>query len=323
LCSVPAASSSEFRYSVSLMRFVLLTLLVLTLSVIPGAQAQDDEAQPVYYLALGDSIAAGYSNEGQSYVGVYAGQFAAASGKTVVIIDKTRPAWNSRQLLDALRHQQTFKVSLQNANIVTWNIAGNDFIQARFKYLDGRCGGPDNQDCLRQAETEANANWVDILEEILEVKSTDHHLLRTMDIYNPFVREDRFADTWTNDGDCDDLDGNGACSDFEVFFAYGQRTNEFLEATAAQLGVPLAKASEAFNGPDGLADPRAAGLIAGDGIHPNDQGHALLAQLLSDLTYLPVWPEPEADPDDADGDGVPNEDDLCPNFPGAPIADGC
>jgi len=51
-----------------------------------------------------------------------------------------------------------------------------------------------------------------------------------------------------------------------------------------------AKVHEAFNGPAGDEDPAGKGLLAFDGFHANKAGHALMAELLRDLGYVPLLP---------------------------------
>jgi lysophospholipase L1-like esterase len=50
----------------------------------------------------------------------------------------------------------------------------------------------------------------------------------------------------------------------------------------------MAQVHLAFNGPNGEEDPIAKGLITGDGIHPNDNGHKAIADALRALGYAPL-----------------------------------
>ena len=239
------------------------------------------------------------------------------------IFNKSRPGWRTRELLAALRQDGTFRTSVQNARMVSWNIGSNDLLLARQDYLDGRCGGADGQDCMRRAQAEVEANWVAIAEEVLALRPAERHLLRALDFYNPLVDEDRARDSWAEDGECADLDGDGACNDFEVFKRYFDELNAFLREAAASRGVGLAEVSQGFNGPDGDEDPGARGWLARDGLHPNDEGHAVIGEALRLLGYQPLWPESAVDDSDRDGDGVPDDKDFCPDFPGTPATNGC
>lgn len=299
-----------------LVRSHLLGLLLVGATFIWGSS---QPSQPtLFYTAMGDSIAAGYSNDGRSYVGFFVINAEADTGFDVELINKTRNGWESEHLLDGLR-SQTFQTSIQNSSLVTWQIGGNDFIQARFQYQDGRCGGPDNQNCLRNVVVEVQANWEIIFDEILELRQPTRHLMRVIDIYNPFVEVDQNSDSWFRNEDC----GKAVCSDFDVFKPYFDQINSQLETLAGEHNIPLVKVSLLFNGSNGDEDPGDKGYITFDGIHPNDRGHQAIAQLISDSGYSPIWPPTQGDAPDSDGDGVPDDDDLCPDFAGSPQTDGC
>jgi lysophospholipase L1-like esterase len=163
--------------------------------------------------------------------------------------------------------------------VLTWNIGGNDLRDARLIYRRGTCGGADNQDCLRATMTRFKQNWDAILSEILMLSRPGRTALRTMDIYNPFVNEDRGTDTWAVDG---------GQNDYMVFQGYLADANRHIATTSAASGVPIAPVYHSFNGPDGTQDPAAAGLIAFDGLHPNQAGHTRIADLLRALGYAPI-----------------------------------
>lgn len=294
----------------------LLGLLLVAATFIWGSS---QASQPtLFYTAMGDSIAAGFSNNGLSYVEFFVSNARADTGFDIELINKTRNGWESAQLLKGLS-SLTFQTSLKNSSLVTWQIGGHDFIQARFQYKDGRCGGPDNQDCMRDTMAEVLANWEHIFDKILKLKQPDQDLMRVLDLYNPFVEADQNSDSWSAAEDC----GKPACSDFDVFKPYFLEINTQLEALASQHNVPLVKVSLLYNGPNSDKDPGDKGFITHDGIHPNDRGHEAIAQLISDSGYFPIWPPTQGDAADSDGDGVPDDDDLCPDFAGSPQTDGC
>lgn len=56
-------------------------------------------------------------------------------------------------------------------------------------------------------------------------------------------------------------------------------------ATATETNTPYAKVYTAFNGTSGVEDPRAAGYLLPDWVHPNETGHENLAGLLRQLGY--------------------------------------
>jgi lysophospholipase L1-like esterase len=91
-----------------------------------------------------------------------------------------------------------------------------------------------------------------------------------MNVYNPFVAEDTKA-------------GN-----FEKLTPYLDQVNEYIASSSTRNGIPVADIHAAFNGPVGNEDAVEKGLIAIDGIHPNDQGHAVIADSLRSLRYAPL-----------------------------------
>ena len=98
-----------------------------------------------------------------------------------------------------------------------------------------------------------------------------------MDVYNPYVNEDRAQDTWPND------QGN----DFQVFKPYLEAINSRSPRRPPPETSPYARVYLAFNGPNGDIDPGDLGLLAFDGLHPNRSGHRLIADLLRGLGYSP------------------------------------
>lgn len=246
-----------------------------------GREVQIPQPAPsstITYTALGDSIAAGLFAQ-RPYTRRYAGTIGAATASQVTSTNLGRIAWSSAQLLDALRTNAAFRTSVTQARVLTWNIGGNDLQDARLLYRSGRCGGTDNQDCLRATATRFEQNWDAILAEIQALSRPAQTALRTMDIYNPFVVQDSRSDSWAADG---------GLNDFAVLRAYLDDINGYIAASSAERGIPLAPVYRSFNGPDGTQDPIAAGLLAFDNLHPNDAGHARIAELLHALGYAPL-----------------------------------
>jgi lysophospholipase L1-like esterase len=240
----------------------------------------------------------------------------------ITLIDKASFLLRTIDLYKNLQSDST-QIALRNASILTWNVGGNEFIQARFDYKDGRCGGRDNQDCYRQAEADIRTYWPLVIEEILNVLDPERQLILTMDIYNPFISIDIATDSWTGEEDCVDHNEDGVCNDFEVLLPYFRSTNAFLAEVNAEHNIPMAQVAMLFNGPNDDIDPSEMGWIALDGIHPNTEGHRQIGLLLSELGYAPVWPPTTMNTNDQDGDGVPDDQDACPNFAGSADKSGC
>lgn len=239
------------------------------------------------YTALGDSLTTGFG-VAEGYVARYRDYMEEDTDVNVVLTNLGRNGWTSDDLLEALRTDEAFRGAVSRSQVVTWDIGGNDLRGPRIFYMMGLCGGDDNQDCLREALATFKRNWDAIIAEIFALCDPDRTIIRTMDIYNPFVNEDRARDSWENDGECHDLDGDGKCSDFEVFKPYLDDINHYIATTAADHGIPYAPVYLAFNGAEGDQDPEDKGYTAFDGFHPNDAGHQVIANLFRELGYAPL-----------------------------------
>ena len=221
------------------------------------------------YTALGDSLADGVLAE-QGYVQRYATYVNLDTGANVDTTNLGVPGWHSSDLLNALQTHPDFRSSLSSAQVITWDIGGDDLANAHSHFTEGICGGTDNQDCLRSAVTTLEQNWSAIISQILQVRSTGNTIIRTMDIYNPYVASDMQA-------------GN-----FDKLEPYLDEVNHYIHSTASAHGIPVANVHQAFNGADGKTDPNTLGLLAPDGFHPNDAGHKVIADQLRALGYAPL-----------------------------------
>ena len=216
---------SIYRFFVSPPRLATARLLVLIAIVWTVWPVQPTSAaiQRLTYTALGDSIAFGlWAPPGQSYTPLYAGYLQTDLSLPVSLSPLGIPGWTSGDLLSAVRSNFVFRISIFLSDVVTWNIGGNDLRAARSQYKGRTCGGADNQDCLRAAVNTFKANWDGIINEIFALRRFRPTLIRTMDIYNPYVDEDLAADTWPNDG------GN----DFQILNGYLDQVNSHIALTS-------------------------------------------------------------------------------------------
>ncbi len=262
-----------------------LLRLIFVVVLLVGASQGTTLAAPASwdYVALGDSLATGFGAF-KGYVPRYEAYIETDTGVAVTRTNLGRNGWTSSQLLSALRTDPTFRRATREAEVVTWNIGGNDLRAARNSYKNGTCGGADNQDCLRASVAKLKTKWTAIMAEVLELRSTSNTVVRTMDIYNPYVRTDKVSDTWQYD--C----GMNYCgmNDFDVFKRYVDEVNYHIATTSYAKGVPYAQVYLAFNGPNGDEDPKSKGYLSFDGFHPNDTGHRIIAGELRMLGYAPL-----------------------------------
>jgi lysophospholipase L1-like esterase len=219
-------------------------------------------------VALGDSLAVGLiANQG--YVPRYAGYIRIDNDVTVSVQNLGQSGWQSADLLNALRNDNTFRNAVSSADVITWNIGGNDLAHAFRLFVDGKCGGADQQDCFRDAVANFETNWDGIVAELRALNDPGKNIFRTMDIYDPFVAEQL------------------ALGVFDETTAYLDQVNAYIQQSAQQNGIACAKTHEAFNGASGREDPIAKGFLAVDLFHANDNGHKAMADALRILGYSP------------------------------------
>jgi len=245
-------------------------LVLLALSACGAGTIGNNSTAPNWnYTALGDSLADGLIAQ-EGYVQRYATYVNLDTGANVNTTNLGVPGWHSGDLLNALNTNPVYRNSVQNAQVLTWDIGGDDLANAHDLYTQGSCGGTDGQDCLRNAVSTFEQNWSAIINQLVTLRNTSNTIIRTMDIYNPYVAADMQAGI------------------FDTTEPYLDQANNYIHTTAAAAGIPVANVHQAFNGPDGATDPGTLGLLALDGFHPNDAGHKVIADQLRALGYAPL-----------------------------------
>lgn len=217
------------------------------------------------YIIFGDSLARGFVAL-QGYADLYEDAIENDFDLELDSRNFGRLGLTSGGLARILTKNTLERQELFEADIVTWNIGGNDLRSARARFKEGRCGGADNQECLRLAVINFRTAWDQIVAAMLVARAQREMLVLGMDIYYPFVREDK------------------AAGDFATLQLYWGAVNGYIADSLAAANISRAAVAGAFNGPDGRQDPVAAGYISGDGFHANDRGHQIIAQALRSVT---------------------------------------
>jgi lysophospholipase L1-like esterase len=228
------------------------------------------------YTALGDSLAVG-AIAFKGYVPRYQDYVQTDARASVSLRNLAQNGWTSADLLNALQTDDNFRSSVRSAAVVTWDIGGNDMRAVREAYKNGAC----DSTCLAASVAAIQSNWDGIIAAIVQLRNESapptKTIMRTMNLYNPYVNEDKLVDS----------DGNGR-SDFEDLLDSFKHVNEHIGSTTAAAGILCADVALAFNGAASDEDPADKGYIAFDGLHPNDQGHKVMADLLRALGYRPL-----------------------------------
>src|SRR5918998_3336845 len=126
-----------------------LLRLILVVVLLVGASQGTTLAAPASwdYVALGDSLATGFGAF-TGYVPRYEAHIEADTGVAVTRTNLGRNGWTRSQLLSALRSDPTFRRAIREAEIVTWNIGGENLTVAPTSFKKGNFGGGGNQDRL-------------------------------------------------------------------------------------------------------------------------------------------------------------------------------
>lgn len=258
------------RREIKLAWAVVCLFLMLLLSCGGSGGNSNPNSNLWQYTALGDSLAFGILDSQGGYVRRYRDDIATDTGKTVSLTNLGVNGAHSGDLLNSLTNNPNFRNDISASQVVTWDIGGDDLLHAINLFQNGQCGGVDNLDCVRSAVSSFLVNWDAIVQQILALRSTSNTIIRTMDIYNPFVTR---------------LMIQGTFNTVEPFL---DQVNQHIAASAKANGIPMAQVHLAFNGPNGEEDPIAKGLITVDGVHPNDNGHKVIADALRALGYAPL-----------------------------------
>lgn len=192
-------------------------------------------------------------------------------GVKVTVHDWTVGDQHSVALLRALRNNQELRSDIREAEVVTFYIPPEHLRTALYSYMDGSCGGEDNQDCFREGLTLYKADVDAIIAEILWLTSTSDTLIRAMTYYNSLVNYHKELGI------------------FEDLNPYFQALNEYVVQVASEHNIPVAQVYLAFNGPNGDEDPADKGYMS-DLWHTNSVGAALIADLHRELGYEPLGP---------------------------------
>lgn len=235
------------------------------------------------YTALGDSIATGYLAEA-GYVARYHDALEAELAVGVTLYKLAQNGSTSGRLLNSLRTDTVFQSALSTSSVVTWNVGLVDFRNARTSYKNRKCGKSDNQDCLRAAVATLISNWDGTAREVLSWRSTGDTVIRTMDVFNPWVAIDAHTNTFADGKEPPASRG----TDLDLLNFYLGQINAHIAASAEAHGIAYAPVNRAFNGDTGTEDAVAKGYIGSDGIHPTEVGHAVIADLIGRLGYAPL-----------------------------------
>ena len=89
-------------------------------------------------------------------------------------------------------------------------------------------------------------------------------------------------------GPTPDLDPDGPGTGVAIWKPITEAQNKVVCAVAKAHGAVCVDIYHAFNGPDGLSSPAAAGYLAPDQVHPSQLGQDIIAAALANAGYAPL-----------------------------------
>jgi lysophospholipase L1-like esterase len=208
--------------------------------------------QELFYLALGDSLTAGYGAPPDAgFTGRYLALAEQSLGMKIHLTNAGKTGATTADILQSIRQDEAVRSGLAQADVITLTAGGNDLIQAaKLFYLDG-----DTQ-VLKIALKHFRHNMACILREIMGIKEGENrpYAIRLVGLYNPFP-------------------------EFEEAVFWVNRFNAQLRRFERD-AVKMVDIYEDFLGCEDA-------LLAEDRFHPNEHGYRLMAEKVHRIGYGP------------------------------------
>jgi lysophospholipase L1-like esterase len=225
-------------------------------------------------VALGDSTPTGYRvGTGHSYVEVYAEYIQQDLGVEVVVHNwSTNSTRAVAEWVAEVRTNDELRDDLRNAEVVTLWLGWHDVIPNIGVPRGGPCYPRSQEvdlDCLAEVTAPMESAFENLLSEIVSLASPDKTLILIGEVGIPSL----FVRRWQEDGTFDDLQQHA----YEVW-------REYLVQAADRHRVYMVNTYEVLNGATGDQD-MIPDYHQPDGLHLNEQGHKLLADLHRQAGY--------------------------------------
>jgi hypothetical protein len=212
------------------------------------------------YSVLGDSSAFGFPK-------FYAQYIEADMGVKVDVKMWARGGATSADVLQELRRIQQQRQDVSHSDVVTFY--GNPLHLIGMRITSGYA--EDRYDCSPAVVAQYKAELASIADEILSLRKGQPTIIRTYARFMPFYR------IWRETGN------------FEEFRRCVAALDEAIFEVGAEHGIPVADTGAVMNGPNHDQDPSDRGLLY-DGIHENDDGAKIVAEVFRRLGYEPIVP---------------------------------
>ena len=151
------------------------------------------------YVAFGDSWPEGAHCSGcQTFAHLYEAELEALADKPVTLTDLLgsrepglidgAPA-GSGTLLESLRSNEVTRAAVEDADVILIATGPNELEQALGPSLEGKCGGSDGSDCIKELGRMWSENFDAILDEIDQLRAGRPTVVRLVSAANVFVSE--------------------------------------------------------------------------------------------------------------------------------------
>lgn len=225
-------------------------------------------------VALGDSTPTGYGiGADHSYVQVYAGYIEEDLGVDVVVHNwATNRTQTVADWVEAVRNNEELREDLRNAEVITMYLGWHDVIPSIGIGRGGPCYKRADEvdvDCLGEVTNPMQEEFDKLLSEIVSLASPDETLILIADVGIPSF----FVARWKEYGTLDVLKRHA----YEVW-------RDYIIQAAGKHKVHVVYVYEVVNGPNGdqEAPPE---YMQSDGLHFNERGHKLLADIHRKVGY--------------------------------------
>jgi lysophospholipase L1-like esterase len=225
-------------------------------------------------VALGDSTPTAYGvRTDNSYVQVYAGYIEEDLGVTVLVHNwATNSTRTVAEWVEEVRSNEELREDLRNAEVITMWLGWHDLIPSIGAGRGGPCymrAREVDLDCLAKVTAPMQEAFEDLLSEVVSLASPSETLIMIADVGIPSL----FVARWSEDGTFDVLKRHA----YEVW-------RDYIIEAASSHNVHVVHTYEAINGPN-HDEEMPADYMQSDGLHFNEQGHGLSADIHREVGY--------------------------------------
>jgi hypothetical protein len=168
------------------------------------------------------------------------------------------------KLLQSVISNERLREDIRTAEVIT---IGSGFADMYFDAILLYNDGIYNRQEMEQKVKAFRETYDSMLDEVLTLASPSDTIISTMDFYYPYVGKDQEKGRYNQNK------------------RYWQKFNKSIVQAARKRGIPVADVFAAYNGLDGNDDPVDKGYIAGDRLHPSEEGMKVIAEEFRKLGY--------------------------------------